>query len=223
MTQVHNPNDPLFLASRAIDGDLSTEEKQILDCALKQSPELRAEVSKLQATQGLVAQWGDAQAAIDWDAFGDSVAKLAMTESESSEVDRVDQLVARWASSTPDIELDGFADGVMAELATKKRSSPLRYVIRLGMPLAAAAAIALAVIPGFWKQPVSGTHSQEVIRVNIGPSQFAAMTGTKPVERSVVAFARDEAVEVTSETTKISFISLSSAPVARSVEEYHPL
>ncbi len=222
MTQAHNPNDPLFLASRAIDGDLTAEEKQILDRALKQSPELRAEVSKLRAAQGLVAQWGKAQAAIDWDAFGESVAQIAMTESESAKVDKVDQLVARWASSTPDIELDGFADGVLAQLAPKKRSSPLRYVIRLGMPLAAAAAIALAVIPGFWKQSSPVVKTQAVIKVDIGPLQLAGINQTK-LEHSVVSFARDEAVEVSSETTKISFISLSSAPVARSVEEYHPL
>lgn len=221
MTQAHNPNDPLFLASRAIDGDLTAEEKQILDRALKQSPELRAEVAKLQATQGLVAQWGDAQVAIDWDAFGESVAQMAMTESESAQVDKVDQLVARWASSTPEIELDGFADGVMVELATRKRS-PLRYVIRLGMPLAAAAAIALAVIPGFWKHSAPVVKTQAVVKVDIGPLQLAGINQTK-LEHSVVSFARDEAVEVTGESAKISFISLSSAPVARSVEEYHPL
>lgn len=223
----YNPDDPLFLESRSLDGDLSDQEREALERTLKASPELRAEALKLAAVDRLVRDWGKARPDLDWSSFTESVNACLLTEAESAAIARVDQLVARWAASTPDLDADAFTENVLRRLenkSSKSQSNRLRPVLRIGMPLAAAAVIVLAVMNDLWRPGATSSPESAVVVVNVGPSMLATARETNRPDRAVVSvsFSRERTMESKQEAG-ISFISISSAPVVRAAEEYHPL
>lgn len=194
-----NPNDPLFLASRWIDGDLSPEELRQLEAAMRRDPSFAREVEQLKSTNDLLGRWSAAEPGVDWSRFERVIGDLAVPESEARELDQVDALLQRYSAREPDIDWNDFAAGVMEEIGARRTASRLILAWRVGLPLAAAAAIALAVTAIPWTaapiaSPLPTKHeplaAAPLIDVTITPSSSAKWSTTGTV-RTVVAFARD--------------------------------
>ena len=58
----YNPIDPEFLVSREIDGDLSNDERRLLEEALAGSEPLRTQRDKLLALNALMQKWAERSA-----------------------------------------------------------------------------------------------------------------------------------------------------------------
>ena len=138
-------NDPLFLVSRGFDGDLSASEQIRLDQLLNASPELRVEAGKLKAVAQLVKSRGTDLGQVDWKLHEKLV--LAEIEGAESELADVDSLLRKWSRKGPQYSEHALADGIMALIAPagERKRSAWRVVVRLGAPLAAAAAIPIVV------------------------------------------------------------------------------
>ncbi|MEK7730558.1 MAG: hypothetical protein AAB363_01750, partial [Planctomycetota bacterium] len=98
---------------------------------------------------------------------------------------------------------------------------PYRFVLRLGMPLAAAAAIALAVTVTTWFAPAR----DPICRVAIGPSSWSAAGAERGVEsRIVVSFAQSGEAATTRQTPPaIGFATIGVEPMGGAGEESSPL
>lgn len=222
-----NPDDLLFRLSQALDGELSESDRRELERSIEQDPHLRDDARKLSDLHKLLARWSAANPDVDWDAFAKSVERLAVTESEAEKLDRVDELLANWADTTPQLDWDEFTHDVMAELQPASRASTLyRNLLRIGMPLAAAAAIAIAFWGPFGNGGGSGPINQVALQTELSPVvqvRIGAPIETRPVaiasaSRAVVSFSREPLTEpiVGCEESDISFIVFSSKPVGGS-------
>jgi hypothetical protein len=179
--QAYNPNDPEFLMSRDLDQDLSENERRRLQEAADHSPALRAQAAQLCRLDQLLRRWGDStHEAGSRDLAPTIVARLAREQAESPEIDRI---LTRWAATDVNVEND-FASAVMARLRAERRQPVWsRRVLRIGAPLAAAAAIAIAVTAGLWSPP----EPKAVVRVVI---REAAYEPAPAPSRVVVSFVR---------------------------------
>jgi len=162
----YSPDDLSFLLSRRLDGDdLSPDESARLDEALRTSPVLRREAEHLETIRTLISRWG--QRIVEPEAADDPGLR------------KVDGLLRRWGEREP-AELD-LSEQVLHTIGAKRRVMPRGLVFRLGVPLAAAAAIAIAAL-GPWFTP------RESIYVAIGQAPIArAVSSAEP--QVVVSFA----------------------------------
>ena len=151
-----NPNDPLFRVSRGLDGDLTDAERAALEQELEASASLRAEARSLAAAEGLLKRWALATVELDWNAHSALAIARIDPETDPSKAEmegcRLDGLLARWSGDVESvIHADRFVDGVMSRIRREGRSGQARgrwnRVVRIGFPLAAAAALALSAIP----------------------------------------------------------------------------
>ena len=208
--QPYQPDDPAFLASRALDGDLSAQERQRLEEALAASKELRAEVEQLRKVDQLVKRWGGADVELDWATYTKLIGARAESDADEGDLGRVDQLIERWGREPVEFDEPAFTDAVMARVRSQEQRTPRRSLIfRIGAPLAAAAAVAIAAGGWFW---ASGPHgvdrSDEVGR-----------------QRLVVVFDHTPAGPITdkTETPGISLLALGAAPMTVGGQESPPL
>ncbi|HNQ24119.1 MAG TPA: hypothetical protein PKK06_13615 [Phycisphaerae bacterium] len=197
----HNPNDPLFLLSCSLDGELTPQEQQRLAEALARSPQLRAEGEQLGRVDHLVRAWGECDTNVDADALTAEVRAFLADEAAEAgdqtvqkESSRVDQLLHRWAAPQVAFDEARFAAGVLRRLVQEQRLRMVRrWVIRLGTPLAAAAVIALAFIsrvgPVAVPEPAPGPRA--VVHVQVGPQALAGGAASPAVCQ--VRFAREAA------------------------------
>lgn len=206
----YNPDDPLFLLHRSMEGDLSDEEQALLERLLAESPELRAEAERLRALNSLLDRWA-APAETDVEAIARYVA--AELESQSPELQAVDRLLERWALSTVQFDVDRFARRVQGMLLTEtRRSGAGRWMLRLGLPLSAAAAIALAMIgllrPG--SAPPTPT-----IRVAVGPAATAPVSVAQASHVRVEFLREVETVDVQpAPAARLSFVMVGVDPAS---------
>jgi hypothetical protein len=184
--EAYNPDDPLFLVSRDLDCDLDENERGMLRETLASSAALTREAESLRKAAGLVARWAAATAAVDHTRFASDV--RAQVSSETTDSASLDRLVARWASREPRVDERAFAAGVSRRIRSEARSRRLpRILLRIGAPLAAAAAIVIAVTVGLR----DASMPQRVVVVSIERTPpVRAMTDT----RVVVSFGRRDAV-----------------------------
>lgn len=202
------PDDPAFWASRALDGDLSPEEQKRIEEALAASAELRAEVEQLRTVDGLVKRWGRDRAELDWATY----TKLVHAQIEAGEenLDTVDRLLERWGSEPVEFDEGAFTGAVMAAVRSEQRRTPRRNLIfRIGAPLAAAAAVAIAVSGWFWARAPRDAGGPDVV----------------PSQRLVVLFDRTPVAEITDmvEAPGISLIAMGASPMTEGIEEAPPL
>ncbi|MBI1826754.1 MAG: hypothetical protein HY287_09645 [Planctomycetes bacterium] len=146
-TQANNSDDLRFLMSRSLDGDLSADESARLELALAASADLRDERQEMVAVDRLVMEWGSHPVEIDWASHRTLIeARISCDAKAETDANRVDNLLADWVArgNIGEVDLRG---RVLAQIRGANRvATPLRWVIRLGLPLAAAAAITIAVL-----------------------------------------------------------------------------
>lgn len=204
-----NLNDPLFLVSRSLDGDLSAAEQFRLDEALAASVELRAEADRLGTVARLIEARRTTHAQIDWNTHE----KLVLTEIAHGTpgLADVDQLLHDWSARRPQYDERQLADGIMARIAPARvRSrSKWRIVARLGAPLAAAAAVVLAVTAS-WFAPAPEISLTPVMVVQIGPPDADESNAPE----MIVSFTRPKAIPSDSgESLSFGYMTLGSSPM----------
>ncbi len=221
-TDDYNSTDPEFLASRMLDGDLSDDERRQLDRALAGSKSLRAEAEKLRAVDALVARWAISPPELDWGTYGQLVGARVAGETDDEALRKVDSLLTRWGRRAEGIDDDKFTAAVTARIGgPRRRASLRRLVLRVGVPLAAAAVLAAAVTTRLW--PV--LPGEPAMKVVLGPVGIGASVGGGADPRVVVSFARETAgpATVAEETSGISYMTLGASPTTGSWDEGAPL
>lgn len=215
----YNPNDLAFLLSRSLDGDLSADERRRLDEALSQSESLRFEASKLEAVKGLIERWGKRPIEVDW------IHHAALTSAcagcaDDERLGKVDDLLLRWRNRNVGVEAIDLTAGVLAKVRSeRRRANPYRLVLRLGVPLAAAAAIALVVTATTWFAPARNP----ICQVAIGPSCNEAVAERGVESRVVVSFAQTSDAAAIRTPPSIGFATIGVEPLGSAGEESWPL
>lgn len=211
----YNPDDPGFLLSQMLDGELSTPGTAKLGVLLSKSAALEIDRAELSAVRDLLASWGSQQVNIDWDSHLALINASVREENESRpELRQVDALLNQWAGSAPKLDIHA---SVMARIAPKKTARPIRWAVRLGLPLAAAAAIAITVLPlRHPSTPIEITETPLAV-VSFGPTFTASAT----LSQLTVQFERAESIHADSQSD-VGFIVVGSPPT-RVVEEAAPL
>jgi len=217
----YNPDELTFLISRGLDGDLSANERRRLEDGLSQSESLRSEASKFEAVDRLIQRWGQKPVEVDW------IHHAALTSACAGSADdeplgKVDELLRQWRDRSVGIEDIDLTANVLSKIhSERRRATPYRLVLRLGVPLAAAAAIALAVTVTTWFAPAR----DPICRVAIGPSSWSATDTERGVEsRVVVAFApSDELAGTLQAPPAIGFATIGVEPLGSAGEESSPL
>jgi len=196
----YNPHDPLFLLSQSIDGELTPAQRQELDSALAASAELRAEAEQLRTLCDLIQMWGTQDHGLDTENLGDEVtAHLSeVEEAESAELAGIDDLLRRWSEAAPEVDWERFHGAVMERIAPARRAVPIwGRVLRLGTPLAAAAAIALAYL-GYLRPWDTEVPRTPAVVVQVGP-QVEALARVPQEDVFQVSFGRESAPPPASE------------------------
>lgn len=220
-----HPDDPALGISRQLDGDLTEGERRRLDEALIDSEELRRAAADYQAVDRLVRRWGRGEVELDWGAFAANVLARVADGEADEQLGEVDRLLVRWGGRSPEVDEGRFTAGVMSKVA--KRSAQRRLVprlIRIAVPLAAAAMIAVAVTGMFFPSS-TGAPLCEVV---VGPASRIVAPGSAPLKSEhtvVVAYARAAVDEPASRdvTRGLSMASVGSSPWIEITEEAPPL
>lgn len=226
--ETYNPNDPEFLASRALNEQLTDKERALLDRALAESPELRAEVQRLGGVSDLIARWAAASPEIDWETHAKLIDADVVSESEleAAGLEAVDRLVGTWGSRRVELNEEAFTASVLDRIAPEESThsrSFSRMVFRVGAPLAAAAVIVLAVSLQFFPTGAPGALSVVSIGPIVGSNEDAPVSDDAP--QMVVSFARAETPESVASTPRSSFrfVSIHVSPQVEVMDEALPL
>ena len=214
-----NPNDPAFLASRALDESLSVASKAKLDEALDSSEEIRSLANQLGAVDRLVKKWGRRSPEIDWACHEKLIKARVEAIGEEDRLDGVDDLIAKWASPPP-IDEHRFESDVMNRIRREQAANRRRILFRLGVPLAAAAAIAIVATAMLWTSP----SIQPMVQVDIGPPERFVSSDSARTAVAFVSFDRTPRPrDITGRRPVLSFLAVGSAPSGGMMEESPPL
>jgi anti-sigma factor RsiW len=216
----YNPDDPLFALSRSLDEKLPEGERRRMDEALAASEALRAEAESLRATDRLVKRWASAAPELDWGRHA-ALIEAQAPDDDSEELNRLDRLLERWGRTVPPLDEGSFTAAVMARVRSERRRAARSSLLyRIGAPLAAAAAVAIAITGSLWLMP-SGEPITHVV--------YVSTLSTDPVDEdrpsvSMVSFVRRpvEPAEITA-PAGLSFGSVGSAAEYVSDQEMLPL
>jgi len=195
----YNPDDPLFLFSRSLDEAPQDQERSAasrLHEVLDMSPSPRAEAEELRALYRLIARWARQPVELDWDNHAALIQARIEHGTDADRLEQIDRLIERWGRETAPLHGDVFTEDVMARLAPKRgRITWPGRVLRLGVPLAAAAAVALVVFGMMWFTPAP----EPFVRVVYEPWSSGSAGSIKPEDghrdsgrtsRVVVSYAR---------------------------------
>ncbi len=211
----HNPKDPAFLASRALDEALDAESQRALDEALEASAELRMEADQLASVDRLVKRLGEDPVELDWNAYASLISERIAGADDEVVASNVDALVARWGATRVEMDGDGFSASVLQRInATEKRRSQRRFIFRLGAPLAAAAAVAMIVGGTFWlrSRPRAGV---QVVFAPVGMMDVQSGLGHRPV----AVFDRAQVEHGNGKTPILSMLAMGSSPLSADMNE----
>lgn len=205
-----NLQDPLFLVSRDIDGDLSADERERLNQLLAASPALQAEADQIRRVSRWVKSTARSAAQIDWKTHEQLI--LAEIGAEPREMSGVDALLADFAKREPVYDEGALVRGVLSRIApaASVKQRGWRSIARIGAPLAAAAAVVLAVT-ATWFGPSAHVSMMPVALVQIGPSVVSDSS-----DASVVVRYSRVSVSVRTEDRpeSIGYMTLGSSPVS---------
>ncbi len=219
----YNPDDPLFLISRALDGDLSNARRRRLDEALAKSPSLRVQADRLGAVDQLIKRWALQKAGVDLVRFEARVLAKIAEEADREDHGKLDRLLKQWSARRPAVNEEAFVQAVLDKLGRSDRAAPWpRRVFRIGAPLAAAAAVILAVTATIWFKPAQAV----VVNVAIGPvSSEVYASRTRTSAQVVVSFARApvEAAPARVREPGVSFTAVGASAIEWAQEEGFPL
>ena len=196
-----------------MDGDLSDAERAQLEQLLSANESLRREAAELQKVGGWVFACRQSQPQIDWK----SHAKLAQAAIDAeSDLAGVDHLLSRWGGQVPLYDERALVKGVMARIAPARQAARARwrYVARLGAPLAAAAAIVVALTAN-WQEPVM-PKAVPITEVRVGP------VATNSTDDLVVSFAQALVIapsKAGGNTETIGYMALGAGPISQPQEE----
>lgn len=184
-----NPKDPSFLLSRRLDGDLTDKERRQLDEALKSSESLRAEEASIKKLNALLRRWSSAPVELDWEAHAALINGRCEAADTSQDESDLDGILERWGRDGIDFDEKNFATDVMRRVGDGRDvGTPSRnpWVFRIGVPLAAAAALAFALLGGPWMSGKPNPQIAENLPTKIAP------VGVIPFDAPVciVQFAR---------------------------------
>ncbi len=188
----YNPDDPLFALSRSLDEELPEDVRQKMEEALAASEALRAEAESLRATDRLVKRWASPPADLDWGRHAALIEAQAPGD-DSEELDKLDRLLERWGRTVPLLDEGSFTAAVMAKVRLeRRRAARSSMLFRLGAPLAAAAAVAIAITGSLWLMPsgepipyVNYARELSTDRVDAGrPSVTVVSFVRTPVEQA---------------------------------------
>lgn len=234
-----HPDDPLFLVSRRLDGDLSDTESRSLAERLVASAELADAAKRMESLDQAIRRATPGLPALDWTHELELTLGRIADDVSNSEDQQIDTALERWAHATSVKDVD-LAPHVITKLAGAAKQSPRRrLVLPWAVPLAAAAAIAMIVM-GPWfggeiQRPVEGpaiaTLPGPVVNVVMGPQGHT--DGSEAVSpapsltaraANVVVFDRGSAVALISPRANrdMGFITVGVAK-ATLAEEVPPL
>lgn len=214
-----NPNDPAFLASRALDESLPAVAKASLDEALDASKEVRALGRQMEAVDRLVKKWGRRSPDIDWVCHEKLIKARVEAIGEEDQLDGVDDLIAKWASPPP-IDQHRFETAVMNRIRRERPANRRRIIFRIGLPLAAAAAIAIVATGILWPS----LSTQPMVQVDMGPPERFASSDAARTAVAFVSFDRTPRPrDITGRRPVLSFLAVGSSPSSRMMEESPPL
>ncbi len=184
----YNPDDPAFLLSRSLDEELTEDEQRRLDEAMASSPPARQEAEKLRALDRLIRRWGAEKVALDWENQRHLIVAEASSEDDAEGLGKVDALIERWGAEVVPFDEDRFTASVMKQVASEPGRKWRGLILRLGAPLAAAAAIALVVTIGI-DRPAS---RNPISVIEFGSRLAMADPRTTPIgaPTAIVSFGR---------------------------------
>lgn len=194
-----HPDDPLFLVSRQLDGDLSEAELKALVVRVSASPELTDAARRMQAVDEAVRRSMPGLPALDWAREAEMVLGRIADAFANPEDHRIDAALDGWSRATS-VEDADLAGRVLSKV-TAAKAKPRRLVLPWAVPLAAAAAIAMIVMgpwfggeaPQLFDGPTIASLPAPVVDVVMGPVERS--TGAEPTDsRSVPAQATNVVV-----------------------------
>ena len=218
-----HPDDPLFRVSRGLDNDLSVSERRRLEATLAESEAMREQADELRAADRLIRRWAKSVVELDWEPHAELVrARLAPVGDDESR--EVDGLLARWARPVAIVDAETFTAGVLAKIQPPKpQVQPPPWVYRWGVPLAAAAALGMALTATSWFTATG----RPVTLVEVGPrvSMATRVASVSEEPRVVVSFVRtaDASATPSGSTTGISIAAIGASPLPPFVSEGAPL
>ena len=208
-----NPNDPGFLLSRQLDGDLTDDERRRIDDALCLSESLRDDAASMRKTNDILRRWAGAPVELDWEGHAALINARCQTDDTSQDQPELDGILTRWSQDDVAFDEDKFMDGVMQRIGGNardiERPSSHRWMLRIAMPLAAAAILMFALIGGPWMSERFGAgvvENQLANTADVGPApmgapvcvvRFARVTPREPVEASPIAADRPGGISFT--------------------------
>lgn len=214
-----NPNDPAFLASRALDESLPAAAKARLDEALDASEDVRSLAMQMEAVDRLVKKWGRQSPDIDWACHEKLIKARVEAIGEEDQLHGVDDLIAKWASPPP-IDEHRFESAVMNRIRRERPAIRRRILFRIGVPLAAAAAVAIVATGMLWPS----LSTQPMVQVDIGPPKQFASSDAARTAVAFVSFDRTPRLrDITERRPVLSFLAVGSGPSSRMMEESPPL
>ncbi len=194
------------LLSEQLDGTLDADERLVVERAREQDASAAASAERYRRLQELLAQWRPLTDDVDWPAMARFTSERVAEAADEAEYQRVDRLVEQWADSLPEVDWDRFkvrvASAVRQEavslgrnvlpdaVSTEHHGRRLRWTKRakwmatVGVPLAAAAAIVIAVWwPGAVDPLTPGDGGQS-------PLVFVALEAPRSVGKVLIDFDR---------------------------------
>jgi len=150
------------LLSERPDGALSADERLVVERALREDPSTAKTAGQYERLQAMLRRWRAVGGEVDWEAMARRTSERVAEAADQDQYRQVDGLVQEWADSLPDVDWDRFklrVAGAVREEATRlgreapaeQRGRALRWTRRakwiatVGVPLAAAAVIVIAV------------------------------------------------------------------------------
>lgn len=181
-------DDLLFLVSRELDGDdLTTAEREVLARALEESGDLRLAAEQFRRVDRLVQRWAQSQPDVNADTVLAHSVGSVLPDAPQSDEDEIDHLIGRWASTRIRTDESRYTAEVMRRVRAAAPQRSIRpRLFRLGVPLAAAAAVGFAVIGQFWPTSTPAPRSTVLI------ARQVQSVDTEPMQEQValVSFAR---------------------------------
>jgi hypothetical protein len=188
------------LIAERLDGTLTAEESARLDRALAADPAAAAMARQYERLRLVLSGWRTLRRDIDWEALAASIARRVAEDAEQSKDAAVDDLVRGAVPPMPEVDWDRFktrvSSAVRRDAASRAGESSeaqkadagvrvlrrrwrrtVTWVATVGAPLAAAAAIAIAVWwPGTASQ-LSSPHAMPVAPMVVVALDVPTATG----------------------------------------------